>query len=298
MISTNDSTLICTLGGKPQIVTFALDWLLARGEQVREVFAVHLSAEDERVARSLARLAEEFAGDTYRGRPCRFRPVPLRRADGVLTAIRTEAEAETVREIVFRLVTDLKRAGRTLHLCLAGGPRMMGLMVLSAAMLHCGHADRVWHIYTEPDLLAQAGAGAVMHDEVGGRVWLVQVPVVPWGAYLGSLLGAGPAGQTPSEVLARQTAWLDSTERRRCQQVWNDLTRREREVVRAFAEGLTPQQVAERLVISIKTVSSHTTNIFSKCRPVWEIPDGQNLSFHFLREKFRAFLEHSVPPVG
>lgn len=286
-----ESTLICTLGGQPQIVTFALDYLLARGEQVRDLFALHLDPADNRLARSLARLRAEFDGDLYQNRPCRFRTIPVRQGTKILPAIRTEAEAETVRQIVFSLITDLKQAGRTLHLCLAGGPRLMALMALSAAQLHCGHHDKIWHIYTEPDLLEQAQDGAVMHDESGQRVWLVQVPTVPWGQYLAPF---SMARQTPSEVMHAQTAWLDKTELQRCRTVWQELTPREKEVVRSFATGRTPQEVAEQLVITVKTVSSHQTNIFAKCRPAWELPPETPLNFHFLRERFRPFL-HSLP---
>jgi CRISPR-associated protein Csx14 len=286
MISVNESTLICTLGGQPQIVTFALDWLLARGEQIREVFVVHLSTADDRLSRSLGLLRVEFGGDLYRGRPCRFRTTPLRQGAAILPAIRTEAEADVVRQTVFSLVTELKQAGRTLHLCVAGGPRMMGLMAMSAAQLHCGHQDKIWHIYTEPDFLEQAQDGAIMHDDTGHRVRLVQVPVVPWGAYLPPLAAAR---QTPAEALQTQTAWLERGERQRCRAVWKDLTAREREVVQAFAAGLNPQEVAEQLVVTVKTVSSHTTSIFAKCRLVWEMPESSRLNFHFLRDKFRDF---------
>jgi CRISPR-associated protein Csx14 len=274
------------LGGQPQIVTFALDWLLARGEQIREVFVVHLSTADDRLSRSLGLLRAEFAGDVYRGRPCRFRATPLRQGATILPAIRTEAEAEVVRQTVFSLVTELKQAGRTLHLCVAGGPRMMGLMALSAAQLHCGHQDKIWHIYTEPDFLEQAQDGAILHDDAGGRVRLVQVPVVPWGQYLASFsMGL----HTPAETIDAHSARLEREEHRRCRAVWDDLTGREKEVVRAFAAGLNPQEVAEQLVVTVKTVSSHTTSIFAKCRLVWEMPDSFRFNFHFLRDKFRDF---------
>lgn len=42
------------------------------------------------------------------------------------------------------------------------------------------------------------------------------------------------------------------------------LTAREVEVLRLLAEGLTNKQMAERLVLSPKTVSSHLSSIFSK----------------------------------
>ena len=44
----------------------------------------------------------------------------------------------------------------------------------------------------------------------------------------------------------------------------NDLTEREVEVLRLVAQGLTDAQVAERLVISPRTVNAHLRTIYSK----------------------------------
>ena len=47
-------------------------------------------------------------------------------------------------------------------------------------------------------------------------------------------------------------------------QVFPELTEREREVLTLIAQGVSNKEIAERLVISAKTVSNHITNIFSK----------------------------------
>lgn len=47
-------------------------------------------------------------------------------------------------------------------------------------------------------------------------------------------------------------------------QVFPELTEREREVLTLIARGLSNQQIAERLVLSPKTVRNHIGNIFSK----------------------------------
>ena len=43
-----------------------------------------------------------------------------------------------------------------------------------------------------------------------------------------------------------------------------DLTERECEILKLLAKGLSNQEIADRLVISVKTVRNHLTNIFSK----------------------------------
>jgi DNA-binding NarL/FixJ family response regulator/class 3 adenylate cyclase len=47
-------------------------------------------------------------------------------------------------------------------------------------------------------------------------------------------------------------------------QAFPELTEREREVLTLIAQGISNKEIAERLVISVKTVSNHITNIFSK----------------------------------
>ena len=291
-----ETTLIATLGSQPQIVTFALDYLLEHGEQIRDVIVLHLSGGSGRETDAVRRLAAEFSNGRYRGEPCRFRAISLLKEGMPLAAIRTAADAEAVRGQVFTLIQQLKRASlRPLHLSIAGGPRLLALMTLSAAQLYCGHQDRVWHMFTVPDFLAQAKAERLLHDERGGRVWLVPVPMVPWGAYFSPLAADA---STPEAAVAVQTAWLDDSERRRCRQVWVQLTERQRDVLRAFALGGTPQDVAEDLVISIKTVNSHKTVIMSLCRAAWDVPDSTYLSYHFLREKFRVFFDEYTPHDG
>jgi CRISPR-associated protein Csx14 len=49
---------------------------------------------------------------------------------------------------------------------------------------------------------------------------------------------------------------------------------------------LSPQEVAENLVISIKTVNSHKTVILAECRSAWGMPESTWLDFHFIAEKF------------
>jgi DNA-binding NarL/FixJ family response regulator len=43
-----------------------------------------------------------------------------------------------------------------------------------------------------------------------------------------------------------------------------ELTEREREILALIAHGQTNEQIAEQLVVSIKTVRNHVSTIFSK----------------------------------
>ena len=283
------STLVATMGGQAQVVTFALDWLLNRGENVREVIALHLSPANARVGRALAQLAAEFPGDhyTYAGRPCRFRHLAVRTGDGPLADIRDEPAAEATWRAVHDLIAMLKGQGRRLHLCVAGGRRVMGLLATSAAMLYFGHYDKLWHLYTPDDLRLRAFEGALMHTTSADGVRLIEVPLLPWGPVNSPLREL--VGLRPAEAIAARLNWLEEPEQSCCRQVLDGLTARQRAVLRAFAEGCTPQEAAERLGISLNTINSHKTTILGKCRNAWNVPPETRLDYHFLRDKFGPY---------
>ncbi|HDN80422.1 MAG TPA: histidine kinase, partial [Chloroflexi bacterium] len=107
------SILMATLGGQPQVVTFALDTLLEQGEDIREVYVIHLSPANPRIRRSLHKLSSEFSDDTYRGRKMRFRPIPVRLGAEVVPDIRSEVGANAAWQTVYNLLTELKKQRRT-----------------------------------------------------------------------------------------------------------------------------------------------------------------------------------------
>lgn len=279
------STLVATLGGQAQVVTFGLDCLLRQGYAVDEVVAVHLSG--ERYNRAFQQLAAAFPGDHYAGQPCHFRGVALRRQERILHDIVDIADGNVTWRTLHELIAGLKQEGRRLHLLLAGGRRLMALMAMSAAMLHLEHGDQVWHLYTPDAVRERARDGACLHVAPEEGVRLIEVPLAPFGAYfpgLRPLLNASPA-----EVIAERTQRLDEADQTRCRAVVARLTARELEVLREFASGYSPQAVAQRLSITPRTVDAHKTVILAECRTVWELPLDSHLSYHFLREHFSRF---------
>jgi len=280
------TTLIATLGGQPQVVTFALDALLARGETITNVYVLHVDEQRPRIRHSLACLVQEFAHDRYADRACRLHRIPLQLNGRTLHDIRNEAEAEATWRTVRDLLAQRKSAGEHLHLCVAGGRRMIGLLLTSAAALLCDHRDRIWHMYTPDEFQRRARHGAIMHAQPEDGVQLIQVPIVPWGTYFPGLRAMA---QAPQEAVAAQMGWLASSEPQ-CQQVWDSLTDRQREVVRALAAGASPQDVAERLNVTLSTVNTHKTVILDACRNAWRIPPHERLDYHFVRERFGPFV--------
>ena len=165
---------------------------------------------------------------------------------------------------------------------------MISFMVLSAAALLCDHHDRIWHMYTPETLRENAEGGALMHVPAGSAIQLIQVPLVPWGTWFPGLRAMA---QTPQEAVNAQMDWLRTGDEERCQQVYERLTDRERETLEAFASGLTPQDVAEKLTVKLSTVNTYKTKILDECRNAWERTESDNrLDYHFIAKHFVPYL--------
>ncbi|HID88118.1 MAG TPA: histidine kinase [Anaerolineales bacterium] len=277
------TTAIITMGGQAQVVTFCLDALLTQGEPISDVLVLHLSPDDPRVRRALSQLSREFAGDRYRGRPVLFHRLVVRAGEEPLTAIRTERDAEVVWTVARSLLAELKEAGHRLHLCIAGGPRLLALTLTTAAMLQCDHRDRLWHLYTSREFREQARDGAILHAPPEAGVRLVPVPFAPWGAYFPALRALARPSPPPTPL-------LDPADAARCAKVWQRLTPRQQEVLITLAEGHPPQKAADCMGITLKTLDTHKTQILAECRIAWALPENARLTYHFLREKFGPWL--------
>jgi len=280
-------TLVATLGGQPQIVTFTLDLLLAQGETIDQVVIVY-PASGLRYRESYRRLAGEFAGDLYANQPCHLRGIAVQFGNDALADIRTPNEVEATRKTFHTLLADLKEQNQRLHLSLSGGRRVMALIALSAAMQYLTPMDRVWHIYTPLELTEQAQEGAVMHAPPDSGLRLVPVPFVPWAAYFPGL--APLLSSSPQEMREAALTWLSEAERERCRQVWDSLTPRQRDALRAFARGMDRREAADCLKLSVYTVDDHRDVILRRCREVWGEEHEGDFDLYFLHGRFWPFL--------
>ena len=287
-----ETILIATLGGQPQIVTFALDALLAQGEPITQLYLLHLTPTSVRWQQSLHKVLAEFNQHHYHGHPCTVHRFPILAGPTPLPEIRNEREAEIAGQAIRSLLAGLKVEGHKLHLCVAGGRRMLALLVTSAAMLLCDHQDRLWHMYTPEATQARAKEGALMHAQPTDGVQLIPAPLVPWGAYFPALRALA---LPPAQAVDQQIHALSASNELQCRQVYDRLTERQRDLLRAFARGGAPQDVAEALHLSLSTVNSHKTAILAECRIAWELAEDARLDYRFLREHFAGFLSRLGP---
>lgn len=273
--------LVATLGGQPQIVTFTLDLLLGAGFPISEVIVVHPRAvASSRLARALQRLKVEFGSTVYphTERAITFRSCALELDDEPIDDILDETHADGTLNTLHRLLGDLKRKGYRIHLSVSGGRRLMSLLAIPVALFNFDRHDRIWHLYTPEAVRAKADEGALMHVPTGSGLKLIPPPF--------TFLGAYAPTQSFQSAQKEQLSQLEAQEHARCRAVVNEATSAQRKVLRAFAKGLRPSQVANELCITPATINSHKTKLFEYCHTAWNIPVEERLDYRFLVSKF------------
>lgn len=276
--------LLATLGGQPQVVTFTLDLLLDTFP-ITNVIVLHPRPAEERLQHSLSRLQEEFTNDYYQARKCviHLRSQVLQYEGEPLDDIRDDHHADGVLDTIHQLITTLKRQGYRIHLSVSGGRRLMALLAISVATLNFDRHDRIWHIYTPQALQEEARDGRIMHVGPEAGVRLIQEPFLPLGAYIYHTDLSFRAAQI------EQRSQMDAQDRAACASVVKEASPAQLKVLKAFGKGLRPQQVAEQLGVSLKTVHSHKTHLLRSCINAWNIDSDERLDYHFLQVKFARY---------
>lgn len=291
-------TLVATLGGKPQLITFTLDLLLKRGIPVYEVIVIHPAA-SPRLQQSLERLQAEFVGDcyTFEGRrlPMRFHQQVLRRYDNntVINDIIDGPTASGALDTIGELIRDLKRRQHVIHFSIAGGRRLMAFLSFSAALLYFDGPDELLHLYTPEPSKERDDESGVMHISQGDGRQLIEVPFTRAAqSFLALMLN-----RTPSDAIQTQHEQQQAENQQHCQQVVDALTDKQYGVLYALAQGQRPQEVAATLGIKPSTMSRHTNVIYQECRNAWNLPDKIAVNYLFVQARFAnySFQKHSIP---
>lgn len=248
--------LVATLGTEPQVVTLALDLLLGKGYPISEVIVVHTAGKAVRPA--LDALAAHFAG--MEG--CRYRAVLVEGDEGrPIPDIESETDVAALLRTLYRTVLAEKRAGRLVHLCIAGGRKPMAVYGMVVAQLLFDEDDRVWHLLSEG---WQPGEERVMHVRPGDRVWLVPVPVLRWSS-VSPVLTELALHEDPWEAIQAQRSMRWEEERQRKKEfVERWLTPAEREVARLVCLGLGNAAIARQLGKAESTVANQLTSVYAK----------------------------------
>lgn len=274
MSTSHPNICVTTLGGQPQVVSLTIDALLAKGILIDEVVVVHLALENPRYRTAQEQLAREFQDGCYAGR-IRYLPLLVRHGARPISDLDHEDALDAALATFDALFADLRRQQAVIHLCLSGGRRLLGHLAVAVAQQHFGYTDCLWHLFSPDDVRERTHDGRHMHlaDMSGVRLIRVRLPGLP----------AGRAAASPMPPP------LDPADFTRCREVNELLRGRPRDVLRAFAQGLTPQQVADQLCITLGTVNDHKTTILQHCRNVWNLELATRIDYRWLREKFARY---------
>jgi CRISPR-associated protein Csx14 len=255
---------------------------------IDEVIVIHPAPRDARLRNSLHHLKEEFASGYYKG-AIRFQSHVLQLNGEPLDDISNSSHADGALDTIHRLICELKRNGRYIHMSVTGGLRLMGLLAVSVAALNFDHHDAIWHLYTPKSLRARADEGAIMHMPASAGIKLIRGPFISLGAYIYAPQLSFHAAHSD------QRSRFDAQEEAKCAQVVKEATPAQLKVLKAFSRGLKAQQVAAELQIEVVTVHSHKTVLLHLCRKAWNIDDSEHMNYHFLHTKFAGYFEKREP---
>jgi len=259
--------VVATLGTEPQVVTLALDLLLGRGHCIGEVVVVH--THPAVVGEGLARLKGEEGHYQALRPPIRFRYVPVCDDRRYPQDIVSEEDAALLLRVLYRVVADLKRRGCRVHMCIAGGRKVMAAYGLAVAQLLLGEEDRVWHLLSPEPLLRSRA----MHAADPSQVRLVPVPFLPWRALAPAAVEL-VVKDDPYAAIVRSLRWGLQARRAQAQLfLQRELTGAERRVVEVLvATGLPNAALAARLGLSPKTVANYVSAALDKARSFFGAP--------------------------
>lgn len=248
-----NSVLLATLGTAPQVVLLAFRLLSQRQEKIKRAIVFHTrSPQVLRAVQVLKRAWPEYAGD-----------VPLDLVSLASEDLDSEEALRqaygAVREALHRIKEENLRA----HLCIAGGRKPLALVAFLTAQFLFGPEDRVWYLYSPPEL-EEAGLALVLPEP---KVRLVELPVPVW-TELPLFLSAIRAFRDPWTAAQAQRALIRQSERRHWEEFFQKkLTPAEQEVVRVLVmEGGSNAAIAKKLGKSRRTVGHQLASIYQKLR--------------------------------
>jgi CRISPR-associated protein Csx14 len=185
-----------------------------------------------------------------------------------LIDVETPGAARSAFKASYSEIRAGKLAGRKIHFSIAGGRKTMALFGLTAAQLLFDEDDRLWYLFSGGDFLASKR----MHPAPGDDVSLVPVPVIRWSG-ISPMLSELRDIEDPFGALKRveELRLREKFDAARTF-ILGSLTPAERRVVEILVkEGLSDQEIGERLFLSPRTVEQHIRSAYSKAAAHWEV---------------------------
>lgn len=257
--------MIATVGVEPQVVTLTLDLLLSRSFQIKEVALLYTSY--PMVLSAIEKLKREFDSAYYRN--IKMTAILIANENEVFEDFRSAEDVNSMLNTMYKVISEYRKKGSIIHLSIAGGRKLMGIMAIVTAQILFGAKDHVWYLITEG---WKPGGSRNMHCNESGKHILLEVPLVRWDeSYL--LLDMAEF-VTPSDLLHWQENLSQNVKmRRRREFVERWLSKAERQVVFLACQGLDNANIAKRLHKQERTVANQLTSVYEKLYEWLGFPD-------------------------
>lgn len=259
-------TMIATLGVEPQVVTIALDCLIAQQHHVDEVIVIY--TEDPKVLDALRIIEREFASGSYPN--IELNALKVKNGSGPVRDFYTQQDLDALMRIFYKEVRRVREQQKIVHLCLAGGRKVMSLLGMVVAQLLFGVNDKVWYLVTEG---WKPGSPRTLHVENEDNVWLLPVPVIRWEEARTLIKQVAEITDT-SEI----PGWFnklkrENQQRRKREFLIHWLTPAERKVAELVSKGLSNGEIATSLHKREQTVANQLSEIYGKLEEWLGFPD-------------------------
>jgi len=259
---------IATLGSEPQVVTAALDLLLARRAPIGEVVVLHTACDTPPITAAVEALRADAAEHVYAHR-LTFGFAPICAADGrPLADVETPEASQAGFQALYGAIHRAKRAGRQVYLSIAGGRKNLAVYGLVAAQLLFDEDDSLWHLYSAGDFLASRR----LHPEPGDEVHLLPIPVL-LRSYISPALTGLRHVQDAAQALDHFQRLALEDRLADCRAfVLGSLTPAEWRAVQLLVrQGLSDNEIAARLNVSPRTVEQQLRSAYAKAGDHWQI---------------------------
>ncbi|NWJ97167.1 MAG: hypothetical protein HXX20_15390 [Chloroflexi bacterium] len=251
---------LATIGQRPQAVTVAFDRLKERYHYER-IGLLHTDPVRSGIAAPLRELSDQI---------CRAYPEiavdkhEIKDLNGhSLLDIEDDTSAEAYFYGIIDALLGYKQQGYNIHLMVAGGRKAMSVYAVYAASLLLDEFDGVWTVLTPRDLM-ESGAYHVKPSECE-RVKLTHLPFLP-----------SRFAPNTLEALTRKDIIEHLDQRKNRKEIlMARLTPSQRRIANTLAlhDDFTDDQIADLLVLSVRTVQRHLQDIYNTMRTVFDFGD-------------------------